>query len=124
MYIVTKNYLEPVGIEFLTGIDHFVIFFYLDDIEDYYPVPGCDKTGTTARTRLNNQTFGNKYYGFRHSMYCYLPPNSTNYNGSGKLDNPDGTTATITRDKNYFILGSPNTHYTWRVKENCGYRIW
>lgn len=123
-----KNYLEPVGIEFITGIEHFVVFFFLEDMDDYYPVPGCDKTGTTTKTKLNYQSFntggGTKYYGYRHSMCYLIPVNSTNYNGTGKLKNPDNSNATITRDKNYFVLGSPNTHYTWRIKENCGFRIW
>lgn len=128
-YTDIKTVLEPVGIDINTDWDHFVIFFYLENIDDYYPVHVCENTGGTSKARLNAQGFnyyntGTKYYGFRHSLYYWLPVNSTTYNGqTARLQNPDNTTATITRDKNNFILGSPNTHYTWTIRENCGFRI-
>ena len=53
-----KDTLEPIGVEFSAGGEHFVIFFYVEQIPDYITLPGTDKTGTvvgavTSATKLN-----------------------------------------------------------------------
>lgn len=54
-----KDTLEPIGIEFSAGGEHFVIFFYVERIPDHITLPGTNKTGTVvgvvnSNTRLNS----------------------------------------------------------------------
>jgi hypothetical protein len=106
--------------------EHFVILFYIEKIPDYIGVPGTNATGTVGganATKLNNINWNNGNenlrLGIRHSLYNYNMVNAENYSYKS---NPDGTTATVTRNKDTCILGSENTPFTWTIKENCSTR--
>ena len=36
--------------------------------------------------------------------------------------NPDGTTASVVKDKNEFILTTQNAPFTWKITAFCAYR--
>lgn len=120
-----KDTLQPIGLDFKSMGEHFVLLFYTEVIPDYISVPGTNTTGVVegaSSARLNNQSWkpnpsdSSCYYGLRHSMYNYQMVNSTSYSYK---KNPDNSNATITQDKDNFILGSPNTPFTWTIKANC-----
>ena len=121
-----KDTLQPIGLDIKFMGEHFVILFYIEKIPDYIGVPGTNATGTVGganATKLNNINWNNGNenlrLGIRHSLYNYNMVNAENYSYKS---NPDGTTATVTRNKDTFILGSENTPFTWTIKENCSTR--
>ena len=137
-----KETLQPLGFEIKAYGQHFVIINLVDDIPDYIGVPGTDlennnttKGGVNA-SKLNRDVYVTKttknpisneakyYLGIRRGLhYIDIVRNASEAPVSNnKLGNPDGTTATITRDGSNLILGTLNAPFTWTIKEHCGYK--
>jgi hypothetical protein len=125
--VKTDNHPNPLGLDIKALGQHFVILFFMEPMPNYIGIPGTDVTGNNTTkgganaTKLNNLNWNNNAYqtGLRHSVSYYTYVTSTT---PSLLKNPDDTTATVTKYKNTFILGSPNTPYTWTITEGCGHK--
>lgn len=127
-----KDTLQPLGYDIKAYGQHFVIINPVNYIPDYIGVPGTDEANNTTKgganaTKINHEVTVNngttQYVGIRSGLYSIDIINTqSNTYVNNRLDNPDGTRASIVRDGNNLTLSTPNAPFTWTIRENCGFK--